>query len=434
MCKRFIVALVMTLSLPLLAGAEEIAPSSKDSQAEEALKSIDYMLDNITLDILIAESDDADVSGKASEDKPDSAPDTSAETLSEDAEIAEPVSRTEDESSPSSLIGADIGDPILSTPDESGDNELPSFGIKNDPVSPYEVEKPVPISIEPSIITIPEPAPTSQDETESHDEQASRDVDVTVSQDKQVSNDVLASRDVTASSDKLVSQDVHTSPDVTASKDEQKVPDVIVPDVIVYKSQITPEEFRRMCEEATSELVLNAIENRNSDVNAADPYGITPLMFAAKSNSSPEIIGILVKAGADINAKDNGGKTALMYASESNPHPEIISALAANGANMNTRNNNRRTALMYAARMNNADVVKALIDAGAEELADSNGWTPLFWAARYTEHPEVIGTLLDAGHNPKAHSYDMAKPIEHANLNPKLMNTKELVRLAEESR
>ena len=78
--------------------------------------------------------------------------------------------------------------------------------------------------------------------------------------------------------------------------------------------------------------------------------------------------------------------------------------------------------------------IPAYEPAGAEELADANGWTPLFGAARYTKYPGVIGVLLDAGHNPKARSYDMARPIEHANMNPSLMNTEELLRLEKESR
>lgn len=92
------------------------------------------------------------------------------------------------------------------------------------------------------------------------------------------------------------------------------------------------------------------------------------------------------------------------------------------------------TALMYAARNNNASVNKALIDVGSEELADKRGWTPLFWAARYSQDPAVIGVLLDAEHDPQIRAHDMTTPIDHVNKNPKLINTKEFLRLEEESR
>ena len=199
-------------------------------------------------------------------------------------------------------------------------------------------------------------------------------------------------------------------------------------------SQISPEEFRRLCASSSLEMISNALENRNADVNAIDYYDTTPLMFAAEKNSDPEVINALIKFGADPNAKDKDNKTPLMFAAAANTSPEIITALAKGGANVNARDSNRMTPLMYAARNNNAAVVKALIEAGAEELADKRGWTPLFWAARYTNDPEVIGVLLDAGHDPLVRAHDMATPIDHANRNKKLMNTKEFLRLEEASR
>ena len=42
--------------------------------------------------------------------------------------------------------------------------------------------------------------------------------------------------------------------------------------------------------------------------------GMTPLMFAAGNNPSPEVITVLVDAGADAKARDSDGKTAFDYA------------------------------------------------------------------------------------------------------------------------
>ena len=157
-------------------------------------------------------------------------------------------------------------------------------------------------------------------------------------------------------------------------------------------------------------------------------------MFAAEKNSDPKVIEALINAGADPHARDKDGKTALMYAAKSNPSPEIITALTNGASYVNARDNNRMTALMHASRSNNARVVKALIDSGAEELADKRGWTALFWAARYTTDPAVVGVLLDAGADPLARAHDMAIPLDHANKNSRLVNTKEFIRLEEESR
>ena len=246
--------------------------------------------------------------------------------------------------------------------------------------------------------------------------------------------------EITVSADvavKEVSEDIIDTASVESkdAKDVQVVEPVgVEEEVKLPVSQITPDEFRRMCAGASNEMILNAIKNRNADVNAKDYYDVTPLMFAAEKNSDAEVITILIASGAKPDAKDKDGKTALMYAAKSNPSSNIISALASGGANFNARDNNKMTALMYAARNNNAGVVKAIIDGGAEELADKRGWTPLFWAARYTNYPEVIGILLDAAHDPQARAHDMSSPIDHANKNPKLMNTKDFLRLEEESR
>ena len=239
--------------------------------------------------------------------------------------------------------------------------------------------------------------------------------------------------EITVSADvavKEVSEDIIDTASVESkdAKDVQVVEPVgVEEEVKLPVSQITPDEFRRMCAGASNEMILNAIKNRNADVNAKDYYDVTPLMFAAEKNSDAEVITILIASGAKPDAKDKDGKTALMYAAKSNPSSNIISALASGGANFNARDNNKTYA-------DNAEVVKAIIDGGAEELADKRGWTPLFWAARYTNYPEVIGILLDAAHDPQARAHDMSSPIDHANKNPKLMNTKDFLRLEEESR
>lgn len=57
-----------------------------------------------------------------------------------------------------------------------------------------------------------------------------------------------------------------------------------------------------------------------ADINARDQNGWTPLMAAARFNSSPAVIEALIKAKANFNARDMSGKTAFDYAED---NPEI---------------------------------------------------------------------------------------------------------------
>lgn len=54
----------------------------------------------------------------------------------------------------------------------------------------------------------------------------------------------------------------------------------------VHESRIMPDEFMRMCAGASFEMILNAIENRNANVNAKDYYDVTPIMYSAEIISS----------------------------------------------------------------------------------------------------------------------------------------------------
>ena len=140
--------------------------------------------------------------------------------------------------------------------------------------------------------------------------------------------------EITVSADvavKEVSEDIIDTASVESkdAKDVQVVEPVgVEEEVKLPVSQITPDEFRRMCAGASNEMILNAIKNRNADVNAKDYYDVTPLMFAAEKNSDAEVITILIASGAKPDAKDKDGKTALMYAAKSNPSSNIIIALA----------------------------------------------------------------------------------------------------------
>ena len=51
-----------------------------------------------------------------------------------------------------------------------------------------------------------------------------------------------------------------------------------------------------------------------SDINAENERGTTPLHYAAYLNSNPEVATLLIQRGADIHARDNAGKTPCQLA------------------------------------------------------------------------------------------------------------------------
>lgn len=104
-----------------------------------------------------------------------------------------------------------------------------------------------------------------------------------------------------------------------------------------------------------------------------------------------KLIAVLV--ANDINAVDTNGYTPLMYASQYG-YTKLVKSLIVAGADVNKTNNRiGTTALITGA---NAEVVDALLQAGANiESKDALGMTALQWAA-FNEHLEVVSLLIEA--------------------------------------
>lgn len=147
------------------------------------------------------------------------------------------------------------------------------------------------------------------------------------------------------------------------------------------------------------EEMKKAIE-AGADVNAADEYGVTALMWAAQ-DERVDIVKTIINAGADVNARNWVGKNVLMYACY-NSNPEVIKALLSANPDVDAKSKYGQTALMFAATSMDSDIATSLIEAGADVNArDNEGGTPLIWAVKGYANPDVISILLDAGADPK---------------------------------
>ncbi|CAF1411584.1 unnamed protein product, partial [Rotaria sordida] len=157
------------------------------------------------------------------------------------------------------------------------------------------------------------------------------------------------------------------------------------------------------------------------DVNKPSLSGITPLLMVAEVGW-PDILDILLHRGAIVDSAPSGkraeenkiaGSTPLIGATKYN-HPECVKRLLEHHANPNHQNQSGISALMLAAEQGFFECVKLLVQAGADlELAPSGqlaltmnlcGQTPLFCAAK-EGRTEIVKYLLDRGANPRVQNH-----------------------------
>ena len=116
-----------------------------------------------------------------------------------------------------------------------------------------------------------------------------------------------------------------------------------------------PARFARAVRFAGSKQLKKMLD-AGTDPNAKVD-GISPLMLAARDNSSQKAIKSLIDAGAHLDMQDPQGRTALMYAAG---NPDAFRTLIAAGARTDIADNNGKTALDYA------------VEAGAVSSSDIN--------------------------------------------------------------
>ncbi|XP_044752110.1 ankyrin-1-like [Coccinella septempunctata] len=149
------------------------------------------------------------------------------------------------------------------------------------------------------------------------------------------------------------------------------------------------------CMRGITKMVSTLLEAK-SDINALDYEGQSTLMLATSCNHY-EVVELLLRNKVRVNYEDDRGFTALKKAVFVK-NAKITKALVENGARICESLN----LLHHAAKYDQIDIVKSLLDGGARlETRDSKGNTALMCAVEYRNF-EIVKFLLEKGANPNS--------------------------------
>jgi hemoglobin len=142
-------------------------------------------------------------------------------------------------------------------------------------------------------------------------------------------------------------------------------------------------------------FVVNALENEPS--LATRRFSGRTLLHFASGTGCLDVVASLLRLGTDPNMQDRAGHTPLYCVANecsSETGPELVRALVRAGADVNACGGvTRATALHMAARRGHVEVAQALLDCGAAiEAPDNKGDTPLQRAINCRQH--MVAQLL----------------------------------------
>lgn len=156
-------------------------------------------------------------------------------------------------------------------------------------------------------------------------------------------------------------------------------------------------------------------ERKFLNANRQGINGQTALMRAVEQRY-PILVEELLEVGANPNLRNNDGLTALMYASMVGEE-NIFQTLLEYGADINVKNDVNDTALslvcdefvgedMEEEGGRATNIVRMLLERGVSDVdAGRQSWTPLM-TATIRGYSEVVKMLLEAGADPNLENYD----------------------------
>ena len=142
---------------------------------------------------------------------------------------------------------------------------------------------------------------------------------------------------------------------------------------------------------------VRALLERGADVQTARPDGMTALHWAAM-RSDLEMAEMLLYAGANLEATTRIGQHTPLHVAGRSGQAEVVQALLEAGADPHAESSSGATPLHLAAQAGNAAAVAALLDHGADVNARERTWgqTPLMFAAA-SNRLGPVNVLMERG-------------------------------------
>lgn len=167
-----------------------------------------------------------------------------------------------------------------------------------------------------------------------------------------------------------------------------------------------------MANQSTYDNLLSTFSSNN--VDKIDEDGWSPLMYASWDGDL-EKASALINNGADVNLAEKSGSTPLHLAVIQG-HFDLVKKLIESGANasLNKNSNDNKSPLYLAAENGYIDIFSYLIDIGSEldiEQSDKMNDYTMLHAAVHRGKFDMVKHLLDLGFDPNSRNLDGQTPI-----------------------
>lgn len=156
---------------------------------------------------------------------------------------------------------------------------------------------------------------------------------------------------------------------------------------------------------------------KGANVHATDARKRTALIAAAYGDHV-EIGRVLIEAGADVNVQDNTKQSAYLIPT-ADGGLEFLKLTLANGADVRSLDSYNGTGLIRAADRGRVEIIRELLKTDIKiDHINNLGWTALLEAiilgSGGKNHTDVVRLLVDAGANVNLADRNGVTPLQHA--------------------